>query len=68
MPAGVNPQPGLWIFWEYERLSGAGVHFTQRPNEIGPVVAAVLDDTCGNLIQIVHQARFVHVYPRSARV
>jgi hypothetical protein len=28
------------------------VRFTQEPAEMGPVVTAVLDDTCGNLIQI----------------
>jgi catechol 2,3-dioxygenase-like lactoylglutathione lyase family enzyme len=37
---------------EYERLSSAGVHFTQPPVAMGPVTTAVLDDTCGNLIQI----------------
>jgi catechol 2,3-dioxygenase-like lactoylglutathione lyase family enzyme len=37
---------------EYERLRAAGVHFTQPPVEMGPVTTAVLDDTCGNLIQI----------------
>ena len=38
---------------EYERLSAAGVRFTQEPAEMGPgVITAVLDDTCGNLIQI----------------
>lgn len=37
---------------EYERLKTAGVRFTQEPAEMGPVVTAVLDDTCGNLIQI----------------
>jgi len=37
---------------EYERLRSAGVHFTQPPVEMGPVTTAVLDDTCGNLIQI----------------
>jgi catechol 2,3-dioxygenase-like lactoylglutathione lyase family enzyme len=41
---------------EYERLSGLGVRFTQQPTEMGPVTTAVLDDTCGNLIQIAHQA------------
>ncbi|MFF5985258.1 VOC family protein [Streptomyces olindensis] len=39
---------------EYERLRGLGVTFTQEPLEMGPITAAVLDDTCGNLIQIVH--------------
>ncbi|WP_405825349.1 VOC family protein [Streptomyces sp. NBC_01390] len=42
---------------EYDRLRGLGVRFTQEPREMGPVTTAVLDDTCGNLIQIVHQAR-----------
>ena len=37
---------------EYERLTGLGVHFTQAPTAMGPVTTAVLDDTCGNLIQI----------------
>jgi catechol 2,3-dioxygenase-like lactoylglutathione lyase family enzyme len=37
---------------EYERLRGLGVQFTQQPTTMGPVTTAVLDDTCGNLIQI----------------
>ncbi|MCV7151081.1 VOC family protein [Mycolicibacterium pyrenivorans] len=37
---------------EYERLRELGVHFTQEPTAMGPVTTAVLDDTCGNLIQI----------------
>ena len=37
---------------EFERLTAAGVRFTQEPAEMGPVTTAVLDDTCGNLIQI----------------
>jgi catechol 2,3-dioxygenase-like lactoylglutathione lyase family enzyme len=37
---------------EYERLSSLGVRFTQEPLAMGPVTTAVLDDTCGNLIQI----------------
>jgi catechol 2,3-dioxygenase-like lactoylglutathione lyase family enzyme len=37
---------------EYERLRGLGVTFTQAPTQLGPVTAAVFDDTCGNLIQI----------------
>ncbi len=38
---------------EYQRLSDAGVEFTQTPTDLGEVTAAVFDDTCGNLIQIV---------------
>ncbi len=41
---------------EYDRLLGLGVHFTQEPAQMGPVTTAVLDDTCGNLIQIAHKA------------
>lgn len=37
---------------EYERLKARGVVFTQEPLQMGPVTVAVLDDTCGNLIQI----------------
>jgi catechol 2,3-dioxygenase-like lactoylglutathione lyase family enzyme len=37
---------------ETERLKAAGVVFTQDPTDLGPVVTAVFDDTCGNLIQI----------------
>ena len=40
---------------EFERLRGLGVAFTQEPASMGPVTTAVLDDTCGNLIQILHQ-------------
>jgi catechol 2,3-dioxygenase-like lactoylglutathione lyase family enzyme len=37
---------------EFERLRGLGVRFTQEPLAMGPVTTAVLDDTCGNLLQI----------------
>ena len=37
---------------EHARLVEAGVVFTQAPTVMGPVVTAVFDDTCGNLIQI----------------
>ncbi len=39
---------------EYERLTGLGVRFVQEPTAMGPVTTAILDDTCGNLIQIAH--------------
>ena len=41
---------------EHERLRGLGVRFTQEPADMGTVTTAVFDDTCGNLIQIAHQA------------
>src|SRR4051794_19937264 len=37
---------------EFERLRALGVRFTQEPANMGPVTTAVLDDTCGNLIQL----------------
>jgi catechol 2,3-dioxygenase-like lactoylglutathione lyase family enzyme len=37
---------------EAARLRKLGVTFTQDPLQMGPVTTAVLDDTCGNLIQI----------------
>ncbi|MFC8005867.1 VOC family protein [Streptomyces olivaceus] len=39
---------------EYDRLRGLGVRFTQEPVEMGAVTVAVLDDTVGNLIQIMN--------------
>lgn len=41
---------------EHERLTGLGVRFTQPPTVMGPVVTAVLDDTCGNLVQLMAPA------------
>src|SRR5919109_1521777 len=40
---------------EHQRLSALGVRFTQEPVAMGEVTTAVLDDTCGNLIQIASQ-------------
>ncbi|MGW1840579.1 VOC family protein [Streptomyces sp. BBFR2] len=41
---------------EHERLSALGVRFAQEPQAMGPVTTAILDDTCGNLIQLFHSA------------
>ncbi|MER6118195.1 VOC family protein [Streptomyces sp. A0642] len=41
---------------EFARLRGLGVRFIREPVEAGPVTVAVLDDTCGNLIQILQGA------------
>lgn len=40
---------------EYDRLTSLGVRFTQPPTDMGPVTTAILDDTCGNLIQIAQK-------------
>jgi predicted enzyme related to lactoylglutathione lyase len=39
---------------EYERLKQQGVKFTKEPTKTTGSTIAVLDDTCGNLIQITH--------------
>ena len=38
---------------EYERLEKSGVKFSMKPTRMGPAIIAVLDDTCGNNIQLV---------------
>ena len=40
---------------EHERLVAKGVRFVQPPTDMGTVITAVFDDTCGNLIQIAEQ-------------
>lgn len=37
---------------EHERLTASGVRFKTGPTLVGPTKIAVLDDTCGNWIQI----------------
>jgi catechol 2,3-dioxygenase-like lactoylglutathione lyase family enzyme len=37
---------------EYERLKELGVEFTMEPTAMGTTTVAILDDTCGNLIQL----------------
>lgn len=40
------------IHKEYERLKKLGVQFTMEPTNMGMTTAAILNDTCGNLIQL----------------
>jgi predicted enzyme related to lactoylglutathione lyase len=40
---------------EHARLVRRGVVFTQPPTDVGSAVVAVLDDTCGNLIQLIEE-------------
>jgi predicted enzyme related to lactoylglutathione lyase len=37
---------------EYARLKALGVEFTMEPTNMGTTTVAILNDTCGNLIQI----------------
>ncbi len=41
---------------EFDRLRDLGVEFTQAPMVAGAVKMAVLNDTCGNLIQLVEMS------------
>ena len=43
------------IHEEYERLKKLGVVFTMEPTPAGPVIQAVLNDTCGNLILLYQE-------------
>ena len=42
---------------EFERLKAQGVVFTMEPTDVGPVLIAILSDTCGNLIQLYQPNR-----------
>jgi catechol 2,3-dioxygenase-like lactoylglutathione lyase family enzyme len=37
---------------EYERMMKLGVAFRGQPVAMGPVITAIFDDTCGNLIML----------------
>ena len=40
---------------EFDRLTKLGVEFSMKPTEMGTVVVAVFNDTCGNNIQLVEE-------------
>ena len=40
---------------EYERLIKLGVEFSVKPTDMGTVLFAVLNDTCGNFVQLVEE-------------
>lgn len=39
---------------EFDRLKNLSVKFTREPTKVTGSTIAVLDDTCGNLIQLTH--------------
>jgi predicted enzyme related to lactoylglutathione lyase len=43
---------------EYERIKARGAEFTMPPTDVTGATIAVLNDTCGNLIQITQPARW----------
>jgi len=40
------------LYAEYERMQALGVEFTMEPTDMGTTAVAILNDTCGNLIQL----------------
>jgi len=67
-PAAKTFQSALWdqgiplaafavddIQLEYGRLKRRGVRFRGEPTKMGPTTVAVLEDTCGNLIQLYQE-------------
>jgi len=40
---------------EHKCLVAKGVRFVQPPTDLGNVITAIFDDTCGNLIQIMEE-------------
>ena len=38
---------------DFKRLTALGVKFRSEPQSTGPITAAVFEDTCGNLINLV---------------
>src|SRR5579884_821900 len=56
-------QPAAMFFTDdvggdYERIKARGAEFTMAPTEVTGATIAMLNDTCGNLIQITQLARW----------
>jgi predicted enzyme related to lactoylglutathione lyase len=43
---------------DYERIKGRGAKFTMPPTDVTASTIAMLNDTCGNLIQLAQQKRW----------
>jgi len=43
---------------DYERIKASGAEFTMPPHDVTASTIAVLNDTCGNLIQLTQLARY----------
>jgi predicted enzyme related to lactoylglutathione lyase len=58
-------QPAAMFFTDdvkgdYERIKSSGVVFTMPPTDVTASIIAMLNDTCGNLIQLTQLARYSH--------
>src|SRR5262245_62117256 len=45
---------------DYERIKARGAEFTMPPTDVPGATIAMLNDTCGNLIQLNQVARYSH--------
>jgi predicted enzyme related to lactoylglutathione lyase len=43
---------------DYERIKARGAQFTMPPTDVTASIIAMLNDTCGNLIQLTQLARY----------
>ena len=56
-------RPALMLYTDeiksdYERIKGRGAEFTMPPTDVTASTIAILNDTCGNLVQLVQLARW----------
>ena len=56
-------QPAAMFFTDdvkgdYERINACGAEFTMSPTDVPGATVAMLNDTCGNLIQLNRVARY----------
>jgi predicted enzyme related to lactoylglutathione lyase len=56
-------QPAMMFYTDniqgdYERIKALGAEFTMPPTDVTASIIAKLNDTCGNLIQLVQLARY----------
>ena len=59
----LNNNPAAMFFTDdvkgdYERIRARGAEFTMPPTDVTASTIAMLKDTCGNLIQLTHLARY----------
>jgi predicted enzyme related to lactoylglutathione lyase len=58
-------QPAAMFFTDdikgdYERIKASGAQFTMPPTDVTASIIAMLNDTCGNLIQLTQLAHYSH--------
>jgi predicted enzyme related to lactoylglutathione lyase len=56
-------QPAVMFFTDdikgdYERIKARGAEFTMSPTDVTASTIAILNDTCGNLVQLTQLARY----------